>query len=105
LGACSLEVFARVDPLELIEAAAPEDGLALYVDLLAESLYAAGRTARAQASGNSYGETVGELALVLAFELGDRESVVQGKGVGHSGKDGGRRIPEQASSGYTRVGV
>ncbi|MDN4061187.1 hypothetical protein QPK31_23485 [Massilia sp. YIM B02769] len=72
LGACSLDAFARVDPSELL-APAPSDGaLALYVDLLAEALHAAGRTARAQASGNSYGETVGELALSLAYELAAR---------------------------------
>jgi len=71
LGACSLGVFARVEPDAL---AAPEASasLAMYVDLLAESLHAASRTARAQADGNSYGETVGELALSLAYELGAR---------------------------------
>ena len=71
LGACSLGVFARVEPDSL---AAPEASasLAMYVDLLAESLHAASRTARAQADGNSYGETVGELALSLAYELGAR---------------------------------
>jgi len=74
LGACSLDVFARVDPLELIAPAPQGAALALYVDLLAESLHAAGRTARAQANGNSYGETVGELALGLAFELGARQA-------------------------------
>ena len=72
LGACSLDAFARVDPAELLAPAPGEEALALYVDLLAESLHAAGRTARAQAGGNSYGETVGELALSLAYELAAR---------------------------------
>ena len=72
LGACSLEVFARCDPLELIAPAPGEEALALYVDLLAECLHAAGRSARAQASGNSYGDSVGELALTLAYELAAR---------------------------------
>ena len=72
LGACSLEVFARCDPLELIAPAPGEETLALYVDLLAECLYAASRGARASASGNSYGDTVGELALSLAYELAAR---------------------------------
>ena len=72
LGACSLDAFARVDPAELLAPAPREEALGLYVDLLAESLHAAGRTARAQAGGNSYGETVGELALGLAYELAAR---------------------------------
>ena len=72
LGACSLEAFARCDPLELIAPAPGAQTLALYVDLLAERLHAAGRGARAQASGNSYGDSVGELALMLAYELAAR---------------------------------
>jgi len=72
LGACSLEVFARCDPLELIAPAPGGETLALYVDLLAERLHAAGRGARASAGGNSYGDTVGELALMLVYELAAR---------------------------------
>lgn len=63
LGRCSLQAFARIDPLQA-------DGqLALYVDLVAEALYDGGRAARAQAPGNSYGESVCELALGLLYEL------------------------------------
>jgi hypothetical protein len=60
LGRCSLQAFARIHPLE-----APGQ-LALYVDLVAEALYG---SARANAQGNSYGESVPELALGLLYEL------------------------------------
>ena len=72
LGACSLEVFGRCDPLEFVAPAPAAQTLALYVDLLAEQLYAAIRSARAQAQGNSYGDSVVELALSLAYELAAR---------------------------------
>lgn len=72
LGACSLDVFARCDPLELVAPAPATETLARYVDLLAEQLYAASRSARAQAEGNSYGDSVVELALSLAYELAAR---------------------------------
>ena len=65
LGQCSLDVFRRCDPAAL---ATP----ALYVELLAESLHGASRGARAGAPGNSYGDSVVELALLLAFELAAR---------------------------------
>jgi hypothetical protein len=69
LGQCSLDVFSRCDLDELL---AQGDAPALYVDLLAESLHAASRSARAQAAGNSYGDSVVELALLLAYELAAR---------------------------------
>lgn len=72
LGACSLEVFARCDPVEFIAPAPAGESLGLYVELLAERLHAAGRTARAQAGGNGYGDSVGELALMLVYELAAR---------------------------------
>lgn len=72
LGACSLAVFARCDPLAFVAPAPGEDALALYVDLLAENLYASSRGARAQAQGNSYGDSAVELALSLAYELAAR---------------------------------
>jgi hypothetical protein len=72
LGQCSLQAFARCDPAGLLEAGATRDGLALYVDLAAEALHAASRSARAQASGNSYGDSVFELALALLYELAAR---------------------------------
>ncbi len=61
LGHCSLQAFAQMEP-------AP-DTLAAYVDLTAEALRAASRTPRALSAGNSYGESVFELALSLLYEL------------------------------------
>jgi hypothetical protein len=69
LGQCSLDVFSRCDVDELL---AQDDAPALYVDLLAESLHAASRGARAQAAANSYGDSVVELALLLVYELAAR---------------------------------
>lgn len=72
LGACSLEAFALCDPAELIAPAPGDESLALYVDLLAERLHAASRAPRFRAAGNAYGDTVGELALTLVYELAAR---------------------------------
>jgi hypothetical protein len=74
LGQCSLQAFAQCDPAGLIDPEAGAQGLALYVDLVAEALHALGRGARAQASGNSYGDSVLELALTLLYELQARPS-------------------------------
>ena len=69
LGQCSLDVFSRCD----VDALLPQgDALGVYVELLAESLHAASRSARAQAAGNSYGDSVVELALLLVYELAAR---------------------------------
>lgn len=72
LGSCSLAAFARCDPLELLDPVPADASLALYVDLLAEALHAAARSPRARAAGNSYGDSNGELALMLAYELAAR---------------------------------
>jgi hypothetical protein len=69
LGQCSLQAFAACDAARFLDPGAGEQGLALYVDLAAEALHDASRTARAQASGNSYGDTVLELSLTLLYEL------------------------------------
>ncbi|THC42458.1 hypothetical protein [Massilia sp. Mn16-1_5] len=74
LGGCSLEAFAHCDLDGLLTAMPVEEGLGLYVDLLAERLHAAARTPRGQAAGNSYGDSVAELALLLAYELAARPS-------------------------------
>ena len=63
LGRCSLQAFAQLNPME-----APHQ-LALYVDLMAEALDDGARGSRAEAPGNSYGESVCELALGLLYEL------------------------------------
>jgi hypothetical protein len=72
LGQCSLAAFARCDPAALLAPAPLDETLAQYVDLLAEALHGAARSARAEAAGNSYGDSVGELALLLAYELAAR---------------------------------
>lgn len=68
LGQCSLQAFApgQLDAALLLE---PDTGasLAHYVAALAPLLHA--QRARAQAPGNSYGDSVGELAASLVFEL------------------------------------
>ena len=66
LGHCSLQAFARVDPALLLE---PDTAtsLSLYVDAVARALHAA--RGRGAAAGNSYGDTVSELALALVYEL------------------------------------
>ncbi|MBD8532341.1 MULTISPECIES: hypothetical protein [unclassified Massilia] len=72
LGQCSLEAFARCDLATLLLPAEGAEALAGYIDLLAERLHAARLSARAQAAGNSYGDSVFELALLLAYELAAR---------------------------------
>ena len=66
LGHCSLQAFARVHPALLLE---PDSAtsLSLYVDAVARALHAA--RGRGAAAGNSYGDTVAELALALVYEL------------------------------------
>ncbi len=63
LGHCSLQAFAHLDPLQA------HDQLPLYLDLCAEALHAGARASRAEGPGNSYGDSVCELALALLFEL------------------------------------
>ena len=72
LGSCSLAAFGRCEPSTLLDPAPCEDALALYVDGLAEALHAAIRSVRAQLPGNSYGDSTGELALMLVYELAAR---------------------------------
>lgn len=69
LGQCSLTAFAHSPPARLADPACHHETLGEYVDLTAAALRAAGRSARAEASGNSYGESVLELGLGLLYEL------------------------------------
>lgn len=68
LGQCSLQALARMNPARLLD---PDPGrnalLAEYVDVTAQALHAGGR--RGDMAGNSYGDTVLELALSLLYEL------------------------------------
>ena len=72
LGGCSLDAFADCDLAGLLTGVPLDEALGLYVDLLAERLHAAARSPRGQAAGNSYGDSVAELALLLAYELAAR---------------------------------
>ncbi len=68
LGQCSLAALARIDPIRLT---APDDDLLPdYVDAVLGTLYAA--RGRGAMPGNSYGESVLDLALGLVAELGAR---------------------------------
>jgi hypothetical protein len=66
LGHCSLQACARIKPDTLLDPD-PEQSLGAYVDAVAQALRAAGT--RAEAHGNSYGDTCGELAFTLVYEL------------------------------------
>ncbi|MES2152005.1 MAG: hypothetical protein V4508_19685 [Pseudomonadota bacterium] len=65
LGQCSLRAFGACPPALLLDPAREDEVRSLYLDLVAEALY----VARAPGPGNSYGESVQELALSLVYEL------------------------------------
>ena len=71
LGQCSLQALARLPSGSASCLLDPDRdaSLAAYVDALARILHAAGRGSRGAAPGNSYGDTVLELALALVYEL------------------------------------
>jgi len=69
LGQCSLAALRSCDCARLLEPSATDETLADYVELTGARLRQARRTPRALAAGNSYGDTVLELALGLLFEL------------------------------------
>lgn len=68
LGQCSLRALARVEPHRLVETPGAEL-LSEYVDAVAQALHAPDARSRGAAPGNSYGDTVFELALSLVYEL------------------------------------
>ncbi|HAK90692.1 MAG TPA: hypothetical protein DCP94_03640, partial [Massilia timonae] len=70
LGHCSLQACARLGPATLLDPD-PEQSLGAYVDAVAQALDAAGARAEmySKSDGNSYGDTCGELALTLVYEL------------------------------------
>lgn len=74
LGQCSLAALRACDPVRLADPSLFADSLADYVELTGQSLRRARRSPRAQAIGNAYGDTVGELALGLLYELQARPS-------------------------------
>jgi len=74
LGQCSLAALRTLDPARLLDASASQDTLAGYVEHTGERLRHTRHSARAQAAGNSYGDTVLELALGLLYELQARSA-------------------------------
>jgi hypothetical protein len=69
LGACSLEVFRQCDLHRMLENALHAALLDWYTDAMAHALRPMARRLRGEAPGNSYGDSVAELALALLFEL------------------------------------
>ena len=69
LGHCSLQAFRQIDLRLVLDPAQHGALLDAYTEAVAASLRAQLRSARAEAPGNSYGDSVSELALSLLFEL------------------------------------
>jgi hypothetical protein len=69
LGACSLEVFRECDLHQMLDNAQPPALLDWYTDGMAHAVRPMARRLRGEAPGNSYGDSVAELALALLFEL------------------------------------
>jgi hypothetical protein len=78
LGQCSLAALRACDCARLLDAEAGSGMLAEYVERTGERLRQARRTPRALTAGNSYGDTVLELALGLLYELQARPADWQG---------------------------
>ncbi|QGZ42560.1 hypothetical protein IP92_04764 [Pseudoduganella flava] len=69
LGHVSLVAFRQCDLAQLGDAAQHAPMLDWYTDALAHALRGASQSLRGAAPGNSYGDSVGDLALGLVFEL------------------------------------
>lgn len=69
LGHCSLQAFRRLEMRHVLEPSSHAELLDSYTDAVAAALHAGARTARGEAEGNSYGESVYELSLGLLYEL------------------------------------
>jgi len=69
LGACSLEVFRACDLHQMLDSAQHAALLDWYTDAMGHALRPMARRLRGEAPGNSYGDSVAELALALLFEL------------------------------------
>jgi hypothetical protein len=69
LGHCSLQAFRQIDMHRMLDPGHHAPLLDSYTDAVATALRANARSARAEAEGNSYGESVYELSLGLLFEL------------------------------------
>ena len=69
LGHCSLQAFRRIEMQQMLEPSPHAELLDSYTDAVAAALHAGARSARGEAEGNSYGESVYELSLGLLYEL------------------------------------
>lgn len=69
LGRCSLSAFRRIDLHGVLDRAREAELLDLYTDEVAAELDLCRHSARGEAAGNSYGESVAELSMSLLFEL------------------------------------
>ncbi|UUZ49220.1 hypothetical protein LP420_01900 [Massilia sp. B-10] len=72
LGRCSLHAFAQPELSGAADAGQDLDRLAHYTGMMADLLCEEARGGRAAAPGNSYGESVADLALSLVAELQSR---------------------------------
>jgi hypothetical protein len=89
LGQCSLVLLRACDPVRLATADARDGLLDWYADAMAHAVHNLRGTPRAQAAGNSYGDTVFELALTLVCELRARPGDWDGLCTALSGAGGG----------------
>lgn len=78
LGRCSLAVFGGMAMEALPDPARRQDALDDYLDAMAVQLRAPRHHAQAALPGNSYGDTAGELAAALLFELRAQSSCWDG---------------------------
>ena len=69
LGHCSLQAFRRIEMHQMLEPSPHAELLDSYTYAVAAALHAGARSARGEAEGNSYGESVYELSLGLLYEL------------------------------------
>jgi hypothetical protein len=69
LGLCSLQAFRQIEMHQVLDPGQHATLLDAYTDAVAACLRASARTARGEAEGNSYGESVYELSLGLLYEL------------------------------------
>lgn len=70
LGRCSVQAFRQFSAEQVLCPPGAQGALLeRYTEAVAATLRAADKTARAEAHGNSYGDSVSELALSLLFEL------------------------------------
>ncbi|WP_338760815.1 hypothetical protein [Massilia sp. METH4] len=69
LGHASLVAFRQCELAHLLDPARHAAMLDWYTDAVAHALRGAGQSLRGAAPGNSYGDSVGDLALALLFEL------------------------------------